>query len=294
MAIVAQLVRVSVCGTESRGFKSRQSPHVSNLGKLVTFIQSLLFGFIQGLSEFFPISSSAHLKLLKFFFHLNEKVDFHLFDLTCHLGTIVAAIIFLRKDIKDLFLSKRKDFLFICLAILPLFPVYFLMGSIRHYLSKDMFLGPFFIVTAFLLFIASKTNTKQIKISPTSKIKDVLFIGCMQTLALIPGISRSASTTTAARIKGWKLQDALKFSYLLAIPVIIGGSMLETLKEIMKGSLTKTNIPLSSYVGAFLVSLIVGLFAIKIIFSIKDAKKLRYFSWYLLIVGLATIIYINF
>ncbi len=261
-------------------------------GLKVTFIQSLLLGIMQGLSEFFPISSSAHLKLLKIFFHLSENSDFHMLDLTCHMGTLITSIFYLRKEIIKAFFSK-KDLMHIFLAILPLIPIYLLTKNIRSYLSQDRFLGFFLLFTSLILFASSYIAKKQIQIRSTSKIKDVLLIGCMQTLALIPGISRSASTITAANIRGWKLTDSIKFSYLLAIPTIIGGTIIETLKEIKSSSFTN-EISISSYVIAFLSSLIVGFFAIRIIFSIKDAKKLKYFAYYLAVVGITTLIFINF
>jgi undecaprenyl-diphosphatase len=258
----------------------------------VNFIQSLFIGILQGLTEFFPISSSAHLKLFKLFFNISQNQNFHLLDLSCHLGTLVVTTVFLKDEIKKLIFSK-KNLSYIFLAIIPLVPIYFFSKNIRVYFSQDKFLAFFLFLTAFFLFLISFLEKKNLKIKSTSKIKDVLLIGIMQSFALLPGISRSASTITAANIRGWKLEDSIKFSYLLSIPTILGGSILEAVKEIKHTSIVN-EIPLSSYVISFLSSLIVGFFAIKIIFSIKDAKKLKYFGYYLVLLGVITLFFINF
>jgi undecaprenyl-diphosphatase len=258
----------------------------------VNFIQSLFFGILQGLTEFFPISSSAHLKLFKIFFNISNNQNFHLLDLSCHMGTLVVSVIYLKDEIKKLIFCK-KDMFYIFLAIMPLVPIYLFSKNIRLYFSQDKFLAFFLFLTAFFLFLASFLEKKNIKIKSTSKIKDVLLIGVMQSLAMLPGISRSASTITAANIRGWKLEDSIKFSYLLSIPTILGGSIIETIKEIKHNSFIN-ELPLSSYVISFLSSLIVGFFAIRILFSIKDAKKLKYFGYYLVALGLITLFFINF
>jgi undecaprenyl-diphosphatase len=290
MATVAQLVRVSVCGTESRGFESRQSPIVFK-GIEVPFWKALILGIVQGITEFFPVSSSAHLKLIKFFFDIKEAANFHMFDLFCHLGTLLAAIIFLRKEIFQT-LKNTKDTFLILLAILPLIPFYFLMKPLREYLSKDIFLGMFLILTAAMLFITSSYKRKENEITYKRKIKDVLLIGCMQAMALMPGLSRSGATITAAHIRGWKIQNSIKFSYLLAVPTIIGGTLLEGVKEIKHASLIQSS-EIFSYFIAFLSSFVVGLFAIKLLFKITNAKKFRAFAWYLLIVGCITLVYVT-
>ncbi len=257
----------------------------------VPFWKALFLGIIQGITEFFPVSSSAHLKLMKIFFHIQEASNFHMFDLFCHLGTLFAAIIFLRKEIIKTF-KNTKDVILIILAIVPLVPFYFLFKPLREYLSKDIFLGLFLIITALLLFITSSYKRKEKEITYKRKIKDVLLIGCMQAMALIPGLSRSGATITAAHVRGWKIQSAIRFSYLLAIPTIIGGTLLEGLKEIKHADQIQSA-EILSYFTAFISSFIVGLFAIKLLFKITHAKKFKVFAWYLLIVGCITLVYVT-
>ncbi|MBN2479954.1 MAG: undecaprenyl-diphosphate phosphatase [Parachlamydiales bacterium] len=259
----------------------------------MSFIKALFLGIIQGASEFFPVSSSAHLKLFKIIFHMKEFQTDYIFDLTCHLGTLLAAIIYLRKDIFELFTKQRQKLLFIILAIVPLIPIYFFFSSSIKYLSKDSFLPFFLLLTSFLIFIASKVKIKNKIQDRRRKIKDVLLIGIMQALALVPGISRSGFTISSGYLRGWKVEDSIKFSFLLAIPTILGGSFLEGIKHFkIEQIITSSNI--LQYLIAFLASFGVGFIAIRYVFSIKSFNKLKPFAWYLLIVALFSFVYLNF
>ncbi len=256
------------------------------------FLESLLLGIIQGISEFFPISSSAHLKLAKLFLKSDALNDLYLFDLVCHLGTLVASIIFLRKEIIDVLKDKKKASLFI-IAIIPLFPFYLFLKPLRDFFSQSYFLPFFLLFTGLVLFISSKANIKEIKnFSHKRKIKDVLLVGLMQALALIPGISRSAFTISLAYFRGWEIKEAIRFSFLLAIPTILGGSFLESLKHFFKKEVTYS-LPIFFYIIGFFTSFLVGIFAIRYIFSIDSNKKLRPFSIYLFCLAIFSFIFIN-
>lgn len=259
----------------------------------MTFIESLILGIIQGITEFFPVSSSAHLKLLKILFNLNDIDNGYLFDLVCHLGTMIASLIFLRKEILKV-LKNKSDIMFISIAILPLFPFYFLLKPLVNYFSSTQFLPFCILFTSIILFIASNL---QIKENPTftykRKIKDVLLIGFMQALALVPGLSRCGWTISSATLRGWKINEAVKFSFLLSIPTILGGSVLESMKHLTKSDMT-LNISNSSYIVGFITSFVVGYFAIRYIFSIESSKKLKPFAWYLLVLACVSYIYINY
>lgn len=258
----------------------------------MTFFESLFLGIVQGITEFFPVSSSAHLKLLKILFNREHLNNFHLFDLSCHLGTLAASIIFLRKEIIKILKEKTHIAIFF-LAILPLFPFYFLLKPLINYLSETRFLSFSLFFSSIILFICSSLEVKEKSIlSYKRKIKDVLLIGIMQAFALIPGLSRSGWTIGCAYLRGWKIQEAIKFSFLLAIPTIIGGSILENLKLFVKSD-TTYNLPLNCYLTGFLTSLTIGFFAIRYIFSIGSNKKLKPFAWYLLILAIISFIYLN-
>jgi undecaprenyl-diphosphatase len=239
----------------------------------VTFIQAILLGIVQGLTEFFPISSSAHLKLAR---SLLGAPDDLFFDLVCHSGTLLALLIFLKKEVFEVLKSVKKMALFF-LALIPLIPGYFFLKPVRLFLSEPNFLGYALMMTGALLFFASKKR----EIIPNKKWQHVLCIGVMQTMALIPGISRSGSTIAAARFCGWDWLDAAKFSFLLAIPTILGGEALELLRG-------PSVLPAKAicYGGGFLASFLLGLISVRFIFWIYETGKVRPFAWYSLAMGL--------
>lgn len=199
------------------------------------------------------------------------------FDLLCHAGTLLALLIYLRRDVWDVLTDVRKIALYF-LALIPLAPAYFLLKPIRIMASEPGYLGYAMMVTAALLFAASK---KKEAASPSKKWKSVLCIGMMQTMALVPGISRSGSTISAARFCGWEWREAARFSFLLAIPTILGGELLETLKGHAGGA-----VPLPCYVAGFAASFGLGLVAVRFIFWVYETGKVRPFAWYCLGVGL--------
>jgi undecaprenyl-diphosphatase len=232
------------------------------------------------------------MQFVKYLFNMQIRDDSYLFfELICNVGTILAALIFLRKEIFNLFLQDRKGLLFIFLAILPLIPIYFFFRPLITLLSSQKFLGFFFILTAVFLFTAALKNKEKTS-SFNRKMRDVLFIGFMQTLALIPGISRSGSTISAGCIRGWNIKEAISFSFILAIPTILGGNMLEAIR-IYKSSERLWEMPSEIYIVGFLTSFIFGLLTIRYIFSISSNKKLLPFAWYCLAIGILSSIYFN-
>jgi len=259
----------------------------------VSTIYALFLGLLQGLLEFLPVSSSAHFKLAKHFLDLKVLDNSPIFELVCNLGTSLAAIIFLRKEIYNILFHDRQKFFLILLAIVPLVPIYIFFKHIQKLTSSMEVLGFFFIVTSLLLFTAIFYKNKTIENSSNRKIKDMLFIGFMQGLALIPGISRSGSTISAACYRSWSIKEAISFSFLLSIPTVMGGNVLEAAKLFLKDAPT-LNISLISYIVGFLASFIMGIVSIRFIFSITSKKKLLPFAWYTLILGLVTIVYFNF
>lgn len=267
-------------------------PNIKIFKETVTFFESLFLGIIQGITEFLPVSSSAHLKLLKILFNLKELNSCYLFDLFCHLGTMIASVIFLRKEIFKI-LKEKIEIPFFIIAILPLFPFYFLLKPLVDYLSQTRFLPFCLFFTSIILFVSSCLEKKEIRLtSNKKKLKDMLIIGCMQGLALVPGLSRSGWTISCACLRGWKIQDAVKFSFLLSIPTILGGSVLESIKHLIKNQ-TSVNLSYNCYITGFLTSFLVGYFAIRYIFSIQTSKKLKPFAWYLLVLAFVSYFCLN-
>jgi len=250
----------------------------------MTLFQAIALGIVQGLTEFLPISSSAHLALAKWLMGISPGEHLLYFDLICHSGTLIALIFYLRYEIFSVLSSIHTMALFI-LALIPLAPAYFFLKPLIRAASNPSYLGYFLLLTAFLLFIAVRKK----EVIPQNRIKkrDVLCIGCMQTLALLPGISRSGSTIAAARLLGWEWKKAARFSFLLAVPAILGGQILETAKWM--GSHPEKTLSMNCYFAGFFTSLVVGLLSVRAIFWIYEKGNVRPFAWYCLAAGLLAI-----
>ncbi len=260
----------------------------------MTTLESFIFGLLQGLTEFLPISSSAHLKLAKIFFGIESSENQVIFDLVCHLGTLVAVLYFFRQEIVTLFTTERKKLSLLLIATLPLVPCYLLLKPLRDFASAPHFLGLCMIITGGILFVGNRLRIRQL--SPPSLKQDIhhaLWIGTMQTAALIPGISRSASTISCATALGWTAKDAVSFSFLLSIPTVIGGNCLELLKILISSEAPPT-IAVNSCVIGFTTSMIVGFIMIRIAMAILQKGNLKPFAWYCIIIGTLTTVYMNF
>lgn len=242
-------------------------------------LQAFLLGLIQGLTEFFPVSSSSHLYFAKKAMGLEQGAEMIYFDLFCHLGTLLAACSFLRAEILKIFASFRS-FALLSLALLPLIPCYFLFKPLRT--APSDFSSLFLIITAALLFSASFSKKPNRSPNREAKWRDVLCIGVAQSLALLPGISRSGSTISTARLFGWSWEEAARFSFLLAVPAILGGTALELLQ------VHEVEIPWRACSVGFVTSFIVGIGAIRFLFRWLSPRMARLFAWYCLIIGIVS------
>jgi undecaprenyl-diphosphatase len=258
----------------------------------MTILQALILGIVQGLTEFLPVSSSTHLNIAKHLMGLPESEWMVYFDLLCHLGTLLAIIAVLWKEVWGVLTSLRSIALF-SLALLPLVPAYFLFKPLRVMFADDA--GFFLICTGAFMVFASRPVLQtasaaecQATAPMTPKWRDVLWIGIAQSMALIPGISRSASTISTARLCGWEWKEAARFSFLLAIPTVLGGSALETIrsKEI-------TSVPWPECAIGFGASFIVGLGAIRLLFWMLNRGNLRPFAWYCMAIGLISLVWLR-
>ncbi len=244
---------------------------------------AVLLGFIQGLTEFFPVSSSAHLVLAKELFGVKGVPV--IFDLACHLGTLLALVWFFKMEIIRLFRRDRTKLVYLCVALVPLVPSYFLLGPLRKMLSQPEYLGIFLMVTGGILLLGSKVRIR----AKSKLLRDVLLIGTMQSAALIPGISRSASTISCAHLLGWNTKDAVRFSFLLAIPTIIGGNIIETQKMMKSGQLSHL-LNWECLIG-FAAAFIMGMVVIRFAIGWLEKGNLKVFAWYCLFIGLIANIY---
>lgn len=261
----------------------------------MTVIEALILGLIQGVTEFLPISSSGHLELGQIMLGMKDLHQYLLFDLVCHLGTLLALLWVMRSDIRLLLMTKNQTLWLIALAIAPLVPCYFLFHSaIKTIYSLPQYLGFFFLFTSAILFLGEKYAVKRPEtISAKRSYCEAIFIGCAQAIAIVPGISRSASTMSAAKFLGWERDKAARFSFLLSIPTISGAIFLEILKVVhSEGSQPQVS-PLA-YFSGFISSLIIGGIVLQWFLNLLKKKTFKPFAWYCLFLGIITLFYVNF
>ena len=246
-----------------------------------SFVAMLILAIVQGISEWFPISSSGHLVLVS---HIIGYDNTLAFDLALHFGTLMAVFVYFGKEITDIaraFLSLRfqsiegKMGLFILVASIPAAIFGFAFhGIVEAYVNNLGLLSLGLATTGLLLLIGSMDVSRTRKLG----FGVAFLIGCAQVASLFRGVSRSGTTIASALLLGLDEKTALRFSFLLSIPVILGANLLE---------LGSTPLP-SEYFWAALVSFAVGLATIHLLLKVVLTRKknLRWFALYILLVAL--------
>lgn len=253
----------------------------------MSFIEAVILGIVQGLTEFLPVSSSGHLKLGQFLFGFDDLGRYVLFDLFCHLGTLLAVILVFRRDIIDLFGSKRSQLPLILLATLPLFPLVLVLKPLKHVINSPQYLGFFFLITAALLLAMERfAGRASEKCSVKPSFWSAVIIGCAQALAVLPGVSRSGSTISTACLLGWERREAARFSFIISIPAILGGTALELL-QIWRGATPAIDITFSSYFAGFFLAFFSGYGALIYLLHLLEHGTLKGFAIYC--IGLAAL-----
>ena len=258
----------------------------------MNYLKYLFYGIIQGFTEFLPISSTAHLKVLSEFFGLQDPGSS--LSAIVQIASVLALLIYFRKDIKTIngiglinnYFYKNKIFISIVLGSIS---IIFLGGFIKFiipqfyesYLRSNVLIGIVSILTSLLMYVSEQTKNKNISLENHSFLSSFL-IGLGQSFAIIPGVSRSGITITMALLLGWKRVDAAKFSFLLGIPAISLASLVEIFSSF------KDNLYISY--GPLFVALISALITsyISILFLIRyiSLKGLKIFIFYKLFFGI--------
>ena len=265
----------------------------------------IILAIIQGIAEFLPISSSAHLIIFRDLFGLAQNTitgDMELaFDIALHFGTLLAIMLYFFKDWWKMIISgltkgtKQKEgklFWYIVLATIPaaLAGVFF-EETIENVVRKNyLLIGLALIFMGIVIYLVDKT-AKQKKNLGDMKVKDALLIGCSQVFALIPGFSRSGTTIAAARSLSLNREDAAKFSFYLSAPVVCGAVVLSLFKE---STILAIESNLSVFVVGVLVAFIAGLLCIEFLLKYIRKHDFKVFMWYRLILGLIVIGYVLF
>ncbi len=285
----------------------------------MSFIEAIIMGLIQGLTEFLPISSSGHLAIFKNIFGVNTDTGI-LFDVLLHLGTLAAIFVAYWSDIKELivngfailfccfanmltairnlFSKGKKEYKkvlstpyrkFVLLVIVSPIPTG-IMGIFLEDLIGDageslLVPGICLVITACILNFADKLPEGD-KNAPEATYGDAIKIGVVQGFATLPGISRSGSTITACIACGFDKTFAVKYSFIMSIPAVLGAAIL----EIKDGFTAVSGGVFVNYAAGMVVAAIVGYICIKTVLKLVQNNKFNYFVYYCLVVGFASII----
>lgn len=252
---------------------------------LIDLIEILILALIQGVSEFLPISSSAHLIIISSLYEF--KSNSLLIDVSLHLGSLFAIIFYFKKDLLNL-QNNKKLLMLIIIGSLPIIIVgYFLYNSGLIYILRDIkIIAWTTIIFGIFLYIADKNDLSK-NIKSNLNLKTILYIGFFQILALIPGVSRAGITITAGRFLKFNRYDSSKISFLLSIPALTGASFLN-LKNVFEKNLELNYLVLISISLSFLFSY----FTIKFFLDYINKFSLNVFVLYRILVGIILLIII--
>ena len=243
-------------------------------------IELIILSAIQGITEFLPISSSAHLNIVEILFKFNSSSL--IIDVSLHLGSLLAIIFYFRKELLDLKNNRKLLFLIITGSIPMIIAGYiFSSTGLINLLEENLkIIAWATLIFAILLYFADKNRLDK-KISSNLNLKTIFFIGIFQILAFIPGVSRTGITITAARIFKFNRYDSSKISFFLAIPAIAGASVLQ-LKDVISQSFEVNYLLIFSISFSFLFSY----FTIKFFLDFINKFSMNAFVIYRVIIAL--------
>ena len=264
----------------------------------MTTPQGLVLGIVQALTEFLPVSSSAHLVIMQDY--LGFKKPLLLFDVILHAATLGALLVYFRKDIGKIILSlvrlkeksdqemlNRKIFYFILIGTIPTLALgLFLNQWIKAMFTSVTFTSLMLLVTGTILWISKRRADSERGIEKM-KTTDAFLIGIMQGVAIIPGISRSGATISTGLLRGIKKELAFRYSFLLSIPAIIGALGLQLREAFLEQTLPSHPLP---WIGGALVAAIIGYISLVIFRKIILGKKLHIFAYYCWTIGIISLI----
>ena len=258
------------------------------------WIEALVLGLIQGLTEFLPVSSSGHIEIGKHLFGINGEENLY-FSILVHGATVLSTIIVFRKDIIELIvgLSKFKynyETSYIAKILVSMIPVAIVGLFFKDYVEtfysggNISFVGFMLLITAFLLVLTLIKRGKSREIN----YLDAFVIGIAQAVAVLPGISRSGATISTGILLGNNKANLAKFSFLMVLVPILGENFL----ELFKGDLNTDAMPIEALIFGFLAAFISGLLACKIMLNLVKKGKIYWFAIYCALVGLASIFFL--
>ena len=254
-------------------------------------LQAAILGLVQGLGEFLPISSSAHLVLIPWLFKWNDPGL--TFDIALHIGTLIAVAIYFWKDwlklitkgLTDVRSTEGKLFWYLVAATIPGAVVGFLLEKKAETIFREpILIATMLILLGVLLYWADRRGVKHIEMNRIT-FRTSLFIGLSQALAIIPGVSRSGITMTMGLLMGLTREGAARFSFLLAAPIIFGAALVKLPFLVSNPSVLTIN-----FIIGILVSFVIGIFSIGFLLRYVQTNNFLPFAWYRFILGSLVIV----
>lgn len=272
----------------------------------MTILSSVVLGLIQGIAEFLPISSSGHLAIAEQLLGMKGVSDIpEFFDVLLHLGTLLAVFVAYWDDIcamvSEFFAGirdiahrstptpvppARRMILLLILGTLPLLLVLLVKDTVESLSGNMYFVGGALIVTGCLLFASDRVK-KGRKSEKNATVADVLLVGCAQAIATCPGISRSGTTITAGCFLGFERKFAVRFSFLLSIPAVLGANIL-ALRDALEAGVDWASVPV--YLVGVAVAAVSGYLSIRLLRYVADKGRFGAFAYYCWCVGIMTLI----
>jgi undecaprenyl-diphosphatase len=263
-----------------------------------TTVQAALLGIVQGLTEFLPVSSSAHLILARAFFGFDGDKFGLAFDVACHVGTLIAVLIYFRNDLARmaaalprLFDLSDLDARLIWLIVVGTVPAVIAGLLFKHqiedHLRTPAIAAETLAIGGILLALAERRGSKT-RTESSLTFGEALLIGCAQAIALVPGVSRSGATLTVALLLGLRRGEAARFIFLLAIPAILGAAASEGPKLLKAGLGDEASL----FAIGVVSSAIVGYAAVKYFIRYLANHSLDVFAWYRLALAATVVVWL--
>jgi undecaprenyl-diphosphatase len=239
-------------------------------------IEAFILGIVQGITEFFPVSSTAHLILLPWFFNWGGDLNTLTFDVALHAGTLLALIVCFWRDWIEMLTRKQTLFFLIIIASVPAGLVGFLFNDLVEDSLRSPYLISLALVSGSIVMFFSEKMFKHRSID-NIRLIDAVVIGIAQAVALVPGISRSGITISAGLFRGLDRTSSARFSFLLSTPIIAGATLLHAKKMLSNGA---AHYALDLFMLGFAASAITGFVAIKFLMSFFRKYSLNTFVYY--------------
>ena len=261
------------------------------------WIQALILGIIQGLTEYLPVSSSGHLAIGQALFGMNDGADNLAFTVAVHVATVMATLVILWREILWLLTGVFKwemneEMRYVINILVSMIPVGF-VGLLFKEQVEEVF-GSGLVIVGVCLLITSSLLVFSYYAKPRQKehlsMKDAFVIGIAQACAVLPGLSRSGSTIATGLLLGNKKEKLAQFSFLMVIPPILGEAFLDLMK-VAKGESMMGNIETLPLVVGFVAAFVSGCFACKWMIDIVKRGKLLYFGIYCAMAGAVTLVW---